>query len=266
MSKSLSIFKNAVLFVLLIVPMMFMFTACEDGQLGTQAKCDTRGNYTESTMETFNTVATDTATTLGDSYRMTVKLKMNMGALISGLSGQAAAQDSSVDLTINVIVTSDAVAMKMSGKADGEKRDVTMYVANGKMYAYDAVSKEKVYIEVAANADLQTVLAQLKMDRMLQSANLASILENVRTAGNVTVTANGNHFKLEYTASSLPNIVYLNFDNAGKFEAVKAEMNLGFMEMSATMSVFDGEIQLPNFDGYKQVNDLDFLDDDEGDE
>jgi len=58
----------------------------------------------------------------------------------------------------------------------------------------------------------------------------------------------------------LPNVVYLNFDNAGKFEAVQAEMDLGFMQMTAIMCTFDGEIELPNFDGYKQADNLDFLD------
>ena len=270
MSKSLSVFKNALLSMLLIVPMMFMFAACD--QLDTKASFKKDANYAASDTSTFNAVATEQAVKAGDSYRLTVNIKMDATEFLRAMATLSTepvnATDAKADVTLNAIVTQDAIAIKMSGTmmtgTTKEKVNGSIYVTDGKMYVDgsmgdEAVSKE--YIELAAGADLSDALAEIGMNTMFNQIDPATIVAAARASGDITVSANGNHFKLEYNVESLPNTLFINFDKNGVFEAMQAEMSASVfgiaMETTVTMSGFDGKINLPNFSGYKKVDSLD---------
>lgn len=272
MSKSLSIFKNAFLSMLLIVPMMFMFAACD--QLDTQASFKKDANYAESDAATFEAVATDEAVKANDSYRLTVKVKMDATKFITEMnkylpeSEQKATTDAKAEMTLNAIVTKDAIAIKMTGAmmsgSEKEKINGSIYVADGKMYldgslGDEAVSKE--YIELAASADLSDALSEIGMDKWFSQIDPATIVAEAKASGDITVSANGNHFKLEYNVESLPSTLFINFDKNGVFEGMQAEMSAELfgiaMETTVTISGFDGKIDLPNFSGYKKVDSLD---------
>ncbi|MBQ7603267.1 MAG: hypothetical protein IJU58_03935 [Clostridia bacterium] len=270
MSKSLSIFKSAFLWVLLIVPMMFMFAACD--QLDTKATFRKDANYSESDTTTFNAVATDAAVRTGDSYRLTVNIKMDATALIQALATLSTEEvnvtDAKADMTLNAIITQDAIAIKMTGTmmagTEKEKINGSIYVTDGKMYVDGSMGGEavsKVYVELAAGDDLSDALAEIGMDTMFSQIDPATIVAAARASGDITVSANGNHFKLEYNVESLPNTLFINFDKDGVFEAMQAEMSANVfgvaMETTVIIAGFDGKIDLPNFSGYTKVDSLD---------
>ena len=130
MSKSLSVFKNAFLAVLLAVPMMFMFAACDP--LVTQASCSKSNNYTESSAAALNEKVGETTPEFADGYRMTMTMTSPL------------AESQNVKFVFNAIITKDAIAIKVTGKDDdGTNMGGNIYVTDGKIYVNETSTKTK---------------------------------------------------------------------------------------------------------------------------
>ena len=258
MSKSLSIFKNAFLALVLAVPMMFMFAACDE--LDTKASCSKSNNYAESSTAALTEKVGETTPEFAAGYRMTLNMTMNLGEALGD-----------TDITANAIVTKDAVAIKVTGKGDGENINGNLYVADGKVYLYESSTKTKQYMEVSAEQQDALAVLKLAMKVDFSQYDLPSLLQTINKADNAVVTQDGNRFKVVIETKAKPTdfvqldtnqTIYINFDKNGNLEAFETEVNLGdFMKTTVVMSSYNGSVSLPNFKDYVKVDSFDDEDD-----
>ena len=257
MSKSLSVFKNAFLAVLLAVPMMFMFAACDP--LDTQASCSKSNNYTESSAAALNEKVGETTPEFADGYRMTMTMTSPL------------AESQNVKFVFNAIITKDAIAIKVTGKDDdGTNMGGSIYVTDGKIYVNETSTKTKSYVEVNT-PQKQDVMAVLKEVTKLDFSqyNLSSILETIKTAGTkAVITQDGNRFKIVVTTQitstvSTTQTIWINFDKNGNLEAFETDADAIFAKINVVMSKYNGKVELPSFNGYEKTDSFDFMDNDE---
>ncbi len=270
MSKSLSIFKNAFLALVLAVPMMFMFAACDE--LDTKASCAKSSSYSESNMAALEEAIGETTPEFAEGYRMTMQITMDMSNIpdIFGTFGDDdnadaagttnAKTETKMEATINAIVTKDKIALKLTGKdQDGKDQTMSVYVADGKIYMFDSAEKTKLYVELDASQQTDIFAAlQEVLEFDLSDCGLDEILANIRTADNVVVSKDGNRFKAEVKATAdateASSTLYINFNNEGKLEAFETTVDLfGVIKANVVMSAYKGNVSLPNFSDYKQV-------------
>ncbi len=250
--------------------MMFMFAACDE--LDTKASCAKSSSYSESNMAALEEAIGETTPEFAEGYRMTMQITMDMSNIpdIFGTFGDDdnadaagttnAKTETKMEATINAIVTKDKIALKLTGKdQDGKDQTMSVYVADGKIYMFDSAEKTKLYVELDASQQTDIFAAlQEVLEFDLSDCGLDEILANIRTADNVVVSKDGNRFKAEVKATAdateASSTLYINFNNEGKLEAFETTVDLfGVIKANVVMSAYKGNVSLPNFSDYKQV-------------
>ena len=282
MAKVKTFFK-AFLMMLLVLPVMLVFTAC-GSQLDQEADCKTTGKFTASDMTSFeNTLSTNeqNATSFGGDagYRLTMKMTAN-GSLLD--------QNYSMSMYGNVIaknlaevgkeemaakLTMEINTLQMSGKATQEA-----FLKDQKIYIHvlpttitagsvkTEIADTKVVINSAEYATPDYVFGQLNavQDGLTDVESvLALVKEN---ANDATVEIVNNKITFNNQVAGLTNVVmYFNFkqDTDGKDNLFSlkveadytTEMGTGAtdesvpIEMSGkisfTLQGFGGDIQYP---------------------
>ena len=248
------------LWVLVIIPLMFVFSACGAGQLDIEAKCDTTGTYTVSDYETFEGVLGNQAG--GAYYRLT-----------------GTAEEGTHSFYVNAIVGQNQFALKYTMKTAG---NVEM---QGKIYytqrVIDNETKNVVYIDEkegdttrkgwqVVNFTVSQTLAgflQTIGEDFIDSAIYISpqaVLESVAAYSAIAdIRVNGTHFEfmLENDALEADITCYVNFtnDNNKLLQAYKVvqtpQAEVGGASLSATIEEINAstKIEFPNFNSYQEL-------------
>ena len=246
--------------LLALIPLMFVFTACGAGQLDIEAKCDTTGTYTVSDYETFEGVLGNQAG--GAYYRLT-----------------GTAEEGTHSFYVNAIVGQNQFALKYTMKTAGNVE------LQGKIYytqrVIDNETKNVVYIDEkegdttrkgwhVVNFTVSQTLAgflQIIGDDFIDSATYISpqaILANVAAvSGTADVKSNGNHFSFKVADATLAADItcYVNFtnDNNKLLQAYKVvqtpQAEVGGASLSATIEQINAstKIEFPNFNSYQEL-------------
>ncbi len=290
--------KNA-LYLLLVLPLLFLFTACggdaATAQLRTEASCDTSGEYaTEASQAEYEEIIGEQTDFASNAYRMTAKMSLTMPKTdeeqkpIYDEQGNVVTEEVEFT-TINMIIKENqtdptavtyeaAIKVRMSNifKSVLDDKDLPdyyemyMYFKDGKMYSEDE-DGNKTYQEM----DFYEIFYAEEME-MMSFICLEDILDVVDYADTVTVTKQDNNFKLvaddamviygqEIDAGA---VVYVNFNNEGDVVAAQVEFSMSFFGMATmnstfTVSEFNGDIAFPDFSKYVEATDTndDALDD-----
>ena len=244
-----------------------MFTACGDpatGQLKTEATCDTSGDYATASDKAAYTAAVGDQTEIDAAgYRLTAKVAMK-----TVVDEQEVTQDY---MTLNLIIKenrTDAgvnyeMAMKMKMKNplaaanEPTEYEIYAYYKDGKVYGEDE-NGNKYYEEVSFDDFFDGEEMQ-----MLSCSNLQQLLSLVNAVGEVTVTTQGNNFKVVANGSATIGgqsiaagaTAYINFNDEGKITAAQLDYSMSYftsqMNFQITMSGFDGNIAYPDLTKYQ---------------
>ncbi len=185
---------------LLIVPMIFMFTAC-GSQLDTKASCNTSGDWKQSEAATTAYTAAINGTTSinADAYRLTLEAKAKIG-------------DKTEEYLVNAIMSKTEIAVKMSvPKADGKGNETSyMYMKDNKVYmqAKGTDGKdEKYYYEVDGLGDLISSTLESEDFGLDDDFDIVgSLIEMIKSVGNqegIKIYQSGNNYKIEIKGSAL---------------------------------------------------------------
>ncbi len=254
-------FLNA-LYLLLLLPLVFLFTACGESpttkQLSTEATCSTSGDYAQaSTQEAYETAVQDKTIGQG-AYRVT----------ITGTEGGQ-------DMYVNLIMSGSDMSMKMRMQDPTSEKAKTVemytYYTGGKIYNSMAFQGKtyKVYMEM----DLESALSEQAEGAAM--FDVQSVLDAIKKAGDLDIftDANGN-FKLSTKeggsfemdgATITKATAYLNFDADKNLTALKMTYEGSHLnddgetvEMSGTvtMSAFSGKIAFPDLSSYKSLEEI----------
>ena len=245
--------------VLLLIPIMFAFTACfGNGQLDQKASCNTSGNYNQvATRDDLNDIVGEQTTVNGSGYRMTMEYKGTYG------------NDFSAQTQINAIIKNDEAAMRYAtkyrenGQSGEEKAD--MYFKDG--YVHMELNGRKIKFE----ASLDAYFNNQEYGEYSSLFDAEQLMATIESNTDVTISRNGNNFKLVFntltiagvdTANLRDIIAFLNFDNEGNLVAMRISFNMtttvygatANIEASVVISAFDGEINFPNLSEYESTS------------
>ncbi len=258
-------------YLLLILPLMFVFAACGGDQatkqLQTEATCNTSGDYATASDKAAYTTAVGTQTAFDASgYRLTGKI-----AIVTGEGENQVKTDFMyMNLIVKEIKNGDQVdyqaAMKMKMiDMEGPTAQATEpkyieaygYYKDGKTYSEEDGNK---YYEEVNFADI------LDGFDFVSCQNLEDLLGFVGAANDVEVTKQGDNFKIVTNSALTPEpgvqinaeaTAYLNFKDG---KVVAAQLNylmtvpiFGKMDCQFTISGFDGNIAFPNLSGYTKA-------------
>ena len=279
MEKTKSFKWTNMLYLLLLLPLMLVFCACgadPTKQLKTTATCDTSGDYAASDKAAYSEVIGEQTAFEADGYRLTlgVSLKSTSGedpepvvseVLYMNAIIKTVKKDESVDYQAALNAKFDFTKI-LGGDDEDMKLDTTLYYKDGKAYATDKDGK-KIWHEYsfASMWDAVSGGGELPMFN-----NVKSIIQIVQYIGNdVTVTRNGNHFKI--VTNSVVEIqgqnidtgatAYINCDSNGKVTEAQLEFEMSMaptvkMVYKSTVSAFNDNIVFPD-DLNKYVEDKD---------
>ena len=273
MEKAKSFKWTNVLYLLLLLPLMFVFAACGEDpsvkQLNTEASCNTSGDYaTEATKADYTTAVGEQTAIDADGYRITAVIKMQTGS-----GDEAVSQEiMKVNMIMKEVRTDTAVtyqmAMKMKmknifkGLLDEDTPDEIIayaYYKDGKIYSEDQDGNK--YYDVVSIDDM----FDSETMSLMAFTNLEEILGAVNAVGDVTVTKEGNNFKV--VANGAANIdgqsisagatAYINFNSEGKIVAAQLSYDMAYltstMNCQFTLSGFNGDIAFPDLTKYTQA-------------
>jgi len=241
---------KSLLLAILVVPVLFMFTACGGGQLDQKASCVTSGSWSKSDDITtsYNTAIDGKTGVEASAYRFTLDFEMSGG-------GQ------SISLLLNSIIDGDDMATKIvvpkvdsKGKINGTET-AYMYITGNKAYM-DADGKKLYYEGDDVSERMNELSGYMSMIQAYRDPDY--VMNSLNSLGNAEVSKSGNNYKIVGTSiTDNDTTIYLNFDSEGKLIAFRGGFfigsSTGSMTVTITMSAFDGEIEFPNFDGYKAV-------------
>lgn len=252
--------KLKYLLLALILPAMFLFSACGDGQLGAQAQADIGNpeNYVEATADqktAFTTILNNEEAVGVKTYRITADMVM------SGVSTK-------MNCIYNVAGETLELAMKMEASMEGVTETVKCYVKDN--YAYgefqgqsgDAMkemvgtNKIKEPVEGDMLSDVISSLDSLTLDYSVERAKELDLADE---AIGLKVEVSGETTRYELSREGAEGIkIYFVFE-AGVLNAVQLEMATeanGYIPATSAKIVieaFDGEIEFPDFNGFEEV-------------
>ena len=239
MEKTKSFKWTNMLYLLLLLPLMLVFCACgadPSKQLKTTATCDTSGDYSASDKAAYSAVVGDQTAFNTDGYRVT--LGISLKATSGGDPEPVVSEIFYANAIVKETKKDEAVDYQSAlnfrydfSMFDEDKGDVTIYYKDGKAYATNPDGK-KVWHEFS----FASMWHAFSGDGELPIFNdVKSIIQIVQYVGNnVTVTKNGNHFKIVTNSASEiqgQNIdagatAYVNFDGDGKLVAAQLEFEM----------------------------------------
>ena len=254
----------------MLVPIAFVFAAC-GGQLDTKASVDTKGNYTASSMDEFNT-ALDDQTELASQtgYRFTTD--MNLSVKINSST-------TNMKMLCNGILTQEEMAMKVSVDAMGESIKSEMYVKDSTLYTHsDAIWQNGIEVQKEIKSKQTITSINSAFDNEYASLagemkDVQSFLDLIKNDENAEVTKSGTNYCVKVQdmeaggVFELSNVkIYFNFDAENNLVAVglvaDASMSMTSdaqdMAFNGTavfaISAFEGQIQFPDFSGYAEMS------------
>ena len=185
---------------LLLVPMIFMFTAC-GGQLDAKASCNTSGDWKQSEAATtaYTSAINGTTAINADAYRFTMEAKMKEG-------------DKTEEFFVNAIMSKTEMAIKASIPKDDGKGNNTSYIymKDNKLYMQgkDTDGKDvKYYMEGISLGDYLGTLTPGEGLSLGDDFDIVgSIIEMIKSLGNpegVKIYQSGNNFRIEINGSAL---------------------------------------------------------------
>ena len=275
-TKIKSSYLKTFLCMLLLLPLLFVFTACgeEVGQLDTKASCDTSGTYGASTKTEYDNAMNGITGFVNDSYRIT------MSVSVESVTKIGTKHTWSIDL--NGIFTPEGYAFKGKMKATGAYADKTIsgnlvsgsftyYYKNGIVYKNE--NNKKSYESAGYNDLLNVVLlnnfyAPTKILPVVTEGTGVSYEKN-GSKYQMTVTTVNNLNLLQAweehsTVTTKPAFVYVNLTEDKKLDALKLTTQADrtgsefygtkyagddyttTMKVNVTMSAFDGQIEFPD--------------------
>lgn len=274
--------KNKLKFLalLLIVPVLFVFTAC-GGQLGTEAKVNIgkKGDYTETTYDELNNYLVENVykdevaeATNGMLFRITMNMTSNMGAMseikakVNAIVGHEKQEGDTAEELYNYVMASK---LKVSGKVkynnNTENYDASaeIYVKDGFMYVNAKGSGEFADIsgktKYSANEEneFSKYLSYISVDPV----ELMMQLQSVGATAQVSVNTKDGLIRYCIETSSenvieesdLPQRIYLVFKDNNLIQIqTESEMSFFGMEMNVVikMEVYNGNIEFPDFKDY----------------
>lgn len=263
-TKKIYSIKN-IICLLMILPMIFLFSACDlfgskKEQLDIEASCDTSGTYAISNAAEYTEKSIGVTSFTNNAYRLTASIFGEMDEDIS--------MKTIVKMSINAIISDTSIAYKISAEQTGEeKQNTTAFYNNSILYTTNEKG-EKSSSSVSYESVMNHFLAFGYFCKMEQ---ILSIVDN---GENKAYEKNGNRFKITIAQVNIPNIgledihdniayVYLNFTNNDKLDSLKMSASVSGLgskpdgslipakvKIKVTMSSFDGKIELPDPEEY----------------
>ena len=258
----------------LFISFAFALSACGGGQLSVSAKADIgkAKDYTIATTDDTNALQTyvdqDTAETDVNAYRLTLKMAMkeeNKTVMSINYNGIIAAVENDLQM-----------AVKMGINMQGIKGGAYMYYQNG-VIAMQATGVMKYEMpegktKVKATLPVGEDVADIDQFAELLEFDLEDVLADVEgmdfTSENIVVKVNTQNELIRYEITTLDTTgavpvetakLYLIFKN-NKLVQTQAQMEMDGMEIVATIEAFEGEIEMPNFDDFSEIEFDSFFD------
>ena len=258
------------LWLLMIVPLMFLFTGCGDksiSQLNKTASCETQATYSadgasNAYAEKITKEDENITNDFSKGYRMTMKMNS--------------------EEAMNCIVVGDNLVMKMDVGDDTAsfkmyiwKKDSTLYVRSE--YKDGNGNNQKVAVKYTLTpAEMEAFLTA----RNAKPYSVANVLNCITNTEGVTIKAAGeNSFKIEFREGSLANLassfdevaafasvassadIYVNFNSDKTIKSMKVIYN-AIQEGTATavfeliMSEYNGSITFPKDSDFEESSSL----------
>jgi len=252
-AKTFSI--KALLLSLLLVPAMFLFSAC-GSQLDARATVDNTGNYSATTEDNdFTTFLADEGTTTDFSNGLHMTMDMTialtetteMGLYINAYIKYAIDEATST-------LTMTELAAKMTATNGSESETVNFYVVDGFMYVDSSEGQYKSEVP----ADMGDIfygmgVSDIDVDELLDlfTANTGCFDVEVATSGTVTkyhISVNEASETVEAVESVVGFDLYFIFNN-GQLTGLYMSTTYGTISIVG----FDGDISYPNFSGYEET-------------
>lgn len=242
------------LWILLLIPLLFVFTACGDNTpavLKTQATCNTSGAYaTAATQEDFDAaIGTQTAID-AEGFRITMKGKQD-GADVYG----------------NMVVKGEEFMMQVKGKNPdtGKTESVLFFYTDGKIY-FSMKYEGKTY-KVYMDVDMDEAMEEYGAGEFMDSESILAAVAKVQSKLDVAKQGNNYKFTLKDGESFVQDgatitkaVAYFNFNENNKLTALQmtyegTDEDQGSMKATVTMSGFSGNIEFPDLSDYKDMLD-----------
>jgi len=247
--------KLKYLLLAVFVSCAFVLAGCGDGQLGVKADANI-GNvnsYVEATtgqQEAFITIINDAAAVDVSAYRITMDMSMEEegSTMTVNYNGIFAEVDGSMQM-----------AMKVNASMDGEKQSVKMWIADNVLYMDYAMFKEllgtsKVMMPLDGEMaeDYMVMLEEMEQFDLTQILNMARTADFSETAIKVNVEDTITRYELSMEDEGVESKMYLVFES-GVLTGCKITTNFMGVDVAVAISAFDGEIEFPNPDGFKDL-------------
>ena len=224
-------FLNA-LYLLLLLPLVFLFTACGESpttkQLSTEATCSTSGDYAASSQEEYNQVIGEQKSIQADGYRLTAKFSaktlkdeqeikadaMYLNAIIKGdLKNSESNVEMAVQMKSDPKAVMDAFGDMFAGmgdqsdgtedEADLTPQDVTVFYKDGKLYGVGK-NGEKQFVKIDAKNSFSAIMGGneasvgFDMSSFFTFTSVEDVLNMINKVDGLTVTRieGTNNFKL----------------------------------------------------------------------
>ncbi|MGN1258864.1 MAG: hypothetical protein ACI4T8_01315 [Christensenellales bacterium] len=199
-------FLKTFLAVAVLIPCSLLFVAC--GQLDTQAKVNTSGNYKEATLEDVTKYATENETTIDSETKLGYQISMDM------------VDKDSNKVTVNLYTTYDAegkfngFACKLAGKAKTEENKVieanyTCYIKDSTVYLKGTINEEKAEYQFKAPLVAETIATSVGGGAQF----LAAMFSDIVNIANAVAAEAG--FKIEMATSGSTAKYHLASEAAG---------------------------------------------------
>lgn len=276
------------LMALVLVPCAFIFAACGGDQLSQAVSVDTSGNYQTATATEAQTAATADTNLEGidKGHRFQIEMNTKVGNETMRLKASliyketTTATETKSIMAIRAEATNFSMAqmgdLEVNGKAtlyyidtnyvDAATEDTEEAYMDANMTMSMGTSEMTVNGKYAidlgdeTNADLQSIVAMMaslrEMMAMFTPDNEAIV--SWTDSNTYKIATEGTTTKIEVTIPEYKEgndvlspeyKVYFVMED-GKFVGMSTQMILGSNSQKVAISAFDGEVELPDFEGY----------------
>ncbi len=266
--------------MILIVPIMFIATACGASELDKEATCNTNHKYQASSMEEFDenvrekTVENETQFKKQPGYKLTYK-----ATLTSSFDGVQMTSN----ITTNIIANANQMAMKAVADLDSAfangNATIEGYFNEGEMYVHllpttismassigtSSVNVEEQKIKVTS-ADIDVAIEEY--GQVENFCNVKSVMDFIKANSDAVVEVSADKLAYKVTIGAATEygmtnvVVYVNLDEDFQLTALQVTGNYaGEGTLSSqtgtatfTLCAYDGEISFPDFSEYTEGN------------
>lgn len=256
-------FLKVLMIAFVLVPCMAILTAC-GGNAFTEPTVDTKGTYSNSTAEAYNTFVADedAKATFDEStgYKMSIDIETE-AMEVAGQTIPGQKQNIVAIVTLTEEHEIAAMAFKMNMDMGTVKSTIEAYVPNdGYMYVNGSGEVEGQHETVKGKTPMSFEDAMngydINFDMNIVNALLEAegVVVKVAESGATTKYEISLEGAVEQFEDVKINLVFENKVLTGMVFA--GTMDMYGMEASykVVMTSFDGEIKMPNFDSYEEID------------